>query len=345
MANRYYSGPPSDHFDGERFFHPGLPSADKSLREVLRWSLGSKRPAWPEVVEARSGLRPPSASERLRITCIGHASLLIQVGGVNLLVDPVWSERASPFRWLGPRRRNPPSVALEDLPPIHAVLVTHNHYDHLDLATVGKLWERHHPFVLAPLGNDTILRAAGTKIAGKKIPGTKIRSKKIASTKIDVTTGDWWDAFQLPGGLRATIVPAYHWSSRGLRDRRMALWGGFVLETPQGVLYLAGDTAYRDGAIFSEIRQRCGPPRVAVLPIGAYAPRWFMQTQHADPEEALQIAADCGAGQVLGIHWNTFPLTDEPYDEPAERLDLAAHSVARAEVPAQALRPGDVWEL
>lgn len=325
MANRYYSGPLSEHFDGKRFFHPGLPPADKSLGEVLRWSLGSKRPAWPKVVGAHSGLRPPSASEGLRITCIGHASLLIQVAGVNLLVDPVWSERASPLRWLGPRRRNPPAVALEDLPPIHAVLVTHNHYDHLDLATIKKLWERHHPLVLAPFGNDTILRAAGKKIA--------------------VSTGDWWAAFQLAGGLRATIVPAYHWSSRGLRDRRMALWGGFVLDTPQGVVYLAGDTAYRDGAIFREIRTRCGSPRVAVLPIGAYAPRWFMQTQHADPEEALQIAADCGAGQVLGVHWNTFPLTDEPFDEPAERLHIATQSPGYAGVPAQALRAGDVWEL
>ena len=325
MANRYYSGPLSEHFDGKRFFHPGLPPADKSLREVLRWSLGNKRPAWPKIVPAHSGLRPPSASERLRITCIGHASLLIQVAGVNLLVDPVWSERASPFRWLGPRRRNPPAVALGDLPPIHAVLVTHNHYDHLDLPTVKKLWERHHPLVLAPLGNDTILRAA--------------------AKEINVITGDWWNAFQLPGGLRATIVPAYHWSSRGLRDRRMALWCGFVLDTPQGVVYLAGDTAYRDGAIFREIGERCGPPRLAVLPIGAYAPRWFMQTQHADPEEALQIAADCGGGQVLGIHWNTFPLTDEPFDEPGKRLDLAAQSPRHATISAQAFRAGDVWEL
>ena len=320
MSNRYYSGPKSDHFDGERFFHPGLPASDKSLLELLRWQMGGKRARWPAVVPARSGLRPDSSVAGLRITCIGHSSLLIQVAGVNLLVDPVWAERASPTRWAGPKRHNPPAVALDDLPPIHAVLISHNHYDHMDTAVLQALWARHRPLMLTPLGNDAVLRAVGKEI--------------------EVATGDWWDEFGLPGGLRASIVPAYHWSSRGLRDRRMALWGGFYLETPQGSIYCAGDTAYRDGAIFAEIRRRCGAPRVAMLPIGAYAPRWFMQTQHADPEEAMRIAHDMGAEHVLGVHWGTFPLTDEPYEEPAQRLRAAAGSGSGA----QAFGAGDVWE-
>ena len=324
MANRYYQGPESDHFDGERFFHPGMAASDKTLREVLRWKIKGKRSRWPEVVPGASGLRPAPLTQHLRITLVGHASLLIQVAGVNLLLDPVWSTRASPFRWAGPRRHNPPAIAFEDLPPIHAILVTHNHYDHLDVTTVKDLWEAHQPFVLAPLGNDTIIRAAA--------PQAK------------VTTGDWWESFSLPGGIRATLVPAYHWSSRGLGDRRMALWAGYVFETPAGNVYCAGDTAYRDGAIFAEIGRRFGVPRVAVLPIGAYAPRWFMQTQHADPAEAMQIAADCGAREVLGVHWGTFPLTDEPYAEPAELLAMAAADGNRSSIPAQALRPGDVWE-
>ena len=320
MSNRYYSGPKSDHFDGERFFHPGLPASDKSLLELLRWQMGGKRARWPAVVPARSGLRPDSSVAGLRITCIGHSSLLIQVAGVNLLVDPVWAERASPTRWAGPKRHNPPAVALDDLPPIHAVLISHNHYDHMDTAVLQTLWAKDRPLMLTPLGNDAVLRAAGREI--------------------EVVTGDWWDEFGLPGGLRASIVPAYHWSSRGLRDRRMALWGGFYLETPQGSIYCAGDTAYRDGAIFAEIRRRCGAPRVAMLPIGAYAPRWFMQTQHADPEEAMRIAHDMGAEHVLGVHWGTFPLTDEPYEEPAQRLRAAAGSGSGA----QAFGAGDVWE-
>jgi L-ascorbate metabolism protein UlaG (beta-lactamase superfamily) len=254
---------------------------------------------------------------------IGHASLLVQVAGSNILLDPVWSERVSPLRWIGPKRHNPPSVAFEDLPPIHSVLVTHNHYDHMDVVTLRKLWDAHRPVVLSPLGNDTILRSG--------------------VSQVDVTTGDWWHSIALPHGIRATIVPAYHWSSRWIGDRRMALWCGFVLETPAGVIYCAGDTAYRDGKIFAQIRDRFGPPAVAVLPIGAYAPRWFMDTQHADPAEAVQIALDMGARQVLGVHWGTFELTDEPYDEP-ERLLGAAVESANSGVSAIALHPGDIWE-
>jgi L-ascorbate metabolism protein UlaG (beta-lactamase superfamily) len=324
LANRYYEGPRSDHFDGERFFHPGLASSDKRFWEVVRWRLKGKRVPWPRMVPARSGVQPSASTENLRLTFIGHASLLIQVARINLLIDPVWAERASPFTWIGPRRRNPPAVALEALPPINAVLITHNHYDHLDIATIKKLWSVHRPFVLAPLGNDAIIHAV--------------------DPDVEVRTGDWWDGVPLSTAVRVTIVPAYHWSSRKLADRRMALWGGFILETPVGVVYCAGDTAYRDGAIFAEIGRRFGPPLVAVLPIGAYAPRWFMQSQHIDPSEAMMIASACGAQHVLGFHWNTFPLTDEPYAEPAALLAAAAQANGSAGIQAQALRPGDVWE-
>ncbi len=325
MSNRYYQGPRSDHFDGERFFHPGLPSSDKSLLDLLRWKLREKRTAWPRAVPARSGVRPETASNGLCVTAIGHASLLLQVAGSNILLDPVWAERVSPFQRAGPVRHNPPAVAFEDLPPIHTVLITHNHYDHMDVATIKRLWDVHRPLILSPLGNDRVIRNA--------------------APEIEVTTGDWWDGFDLPHGIRATIVPAYHWSSRGLRDRRMALWGGFVLQTPSGVLYCAGDTALRDGTIFHQVRERFGPPDVAILPIGAYAPRWFMETQHVDPEEALQIASICGARQVLGIHWGTFALTDETYDEPKRRLDADARSRPPGYGDPIALRPGDTWQL
>ncbi len=320
MANRYYEGPASDHFDGERFFHPGLPSSDKSLFEVLRWKILGKRTPWPVSVPARSGLHPQPRVEDIQITAIGHASLLIQVAGSNILVDPVWAERASPLRRFGPKRHNPAAIALGDLPQIHSVLLTHNHYDHMDLATIEKIWDSHHPYMLAPLGNDRVVRS--------KVP------------RVQVTAGDWWESFDLSHGIRATIVPAYHWSSRGLGDQRMALWGGFVLETPMGVIYCAGDTAYRDGKIFHEIRKRFGPAIVAILPIGAYAPRWFMKTQHVNPEEALQIASDCGAQQMLGIHWGTFALTDEAYNEPET---LLAELSLPASLKSIALHPGDTW--
>lgn len=324
MGNRYYSGEKSDHFDGSRFFLPGLPPSDKSLFDVLRWQMTSQRAPWPEVVPAGSGVRPAARVESLQITCIGHSSLLVQVANLNLLVDPVWAERASPLRWAGPRRHNPPGVALSDLPPIDAVLITHNHYDHLDLATLGRLVEAHAPRMVTPLGNDTIIRAA--------VPRARVES------------GDWWDSFELARDLRVTITPSYHWSSRTLRDRRMALWGGFLLESPAGAVFLAGDTAYREGVIFPEIRRRFGVPLVAVLPIGAYEPRWFMETQHVMPEEALQIANALGARTLLGVHWGTFQLTDEPYDQPAQRLAqaFAAQRDAALEV-AMPMRPGDSW--
>ncbi len=324
MANRYYQGPPSDHFDGERFFNPGVPVDDKGLMDILRWRLTSKRNPWPDRVLSAEGVRPRRRVEGIEITQIGHASLLIQANNTNFLIDPVWSERASPLSWAGPRRHNPPAIEFEDLPPIDVLLLTHNHYDHMDTDSIGRVWQAHRPRILTPLGNDAIIR------------------KAVADATVE--TGDWWRTFEVDGG-RVTIVPSYHWSSRNLRDRRMALWGGFVIDTPAGNIYCAGDTAYRDGAVFPEIRRRLGPARVAIVPVGAYEPRWFMRTQHADPEEAIRIAMDIEAEYTLGIHWGTFPLTDEPYSEPATRFDSAVLALKLDPRCYRAMRAGDVWTL
>jgi L-ascorbate metabolism protein UlaG (beta-lactamase superfamily) len=324
LGNRYYTGPVTDHFDGKQFYHARLPSTDKSLIDLLRWQFFGKRSTWPKTVPARSGIKPAPAVDGLRIIAIGHASLLIQAAGINILVDPVWSERASPFRRIGPARCNAPAVALEDLPPIHTVLVSHNHYDHMDTATISALWRTHKPAVISPFGNDAVIR--------KDAPEVKVQ------------TGDWWQSFTLSEQVSVTLVPAYHWSARNLGDRRFALWGGFVLETPAGRIYCAGDTAWQDGKIFTEIRERLGAPLVAILPIGAYDPRWFMNTQHANPAEAMQIAIDIGARHLLGVHWATFQLTDEPYEEPAQLLEKSIRERKPANLTAQALRPGDVWE-
>jgi len=319
----YYNGPISDHFDGKHFYHPGLPPTDKSIFDILRWQLFGKHSKWPRSVPARSGVKPAASVDSLSITHIGHSSLLIQGTGINILVDPVWSDRVSPFKALGPRRRNPPAVALPDLPRIHAVLITHNHYDHMDTATIAAIHAQHKPVVISPLGNDTVIH--------KDAP------------LIPVETGDWWQSFPLSPDLRVTIVPAYHWSARKFADRRQALWCGFILDTPSGRIYCAGDTAYRDGKIFTEIRNRCGSPLVAVLPIGAYAPRWFMDSQHTDPAEAVQIAADIGAQHILGVHWGTFQLTDEPWDEPPQLLENEIGRLGNTPIRAQAMRPGDIW--
>lgn len=314
-VNPYYSGRSTDHFDGVRFFNPGHPETDRDLRDLLRWKLQAKPAVWPNSVAPRLAV-PDTRVDGLRATIVGHASVLIQAGGLNVLTDPVWSERASPLPFLGPRRVWAPGIAFEALPPIDAVLVSHNHYDHMDLPTLRRLSAEHESLIVAPLGNDAILRRA--------IPG------------IRVAPGDWWDRIDLGKGGEVTVVPAYHWSSRTGRDRRMALWSGFLLSTAGGTAYFAGDTGYGDGRIFREVRQRIGRPDLALLPIGAYAPRWFMRPQHTDPDEAVQILADLEAARAVGIHWGVFQLTDERREEPPELLleALARRGIAADLFPA-----------
>ncbi|MFA6112534.1 MAG: MBL fold metallo-hydrolase [Sphingomonas sp.] len=308
--NRYLAAPPSDHFDGVRFFNPGQPATDRALSELLRWKFGERPARWPTTVPVDQ-VRPDPAPDGLTITMIGHATLLIQAGGVNLLTDPVWSDRASPLSSAGPKRVTAPGIAFEHLPPIHAVLLSHNHYDHLDLATLRRLHAAHAPLMVMPLGNDAIVRRA--------IPEARI------------AVGDWHDRIDLAPGLAATLTRANHWSARGLGDRRMALWAGHWLDTPAGSIWFAGDTGYGDGAIFRDIRARHGAPDVALIPIGAYEPRWFMANQHANPAEAVAILQDVGAARALGIHWGTFQLTDEPRDAPVEALAAALDT---AQLPA-----------
>ena len=246
--NPYYSGPPSDHFDGVRFFLPGGHSTDKSRRDLLRWRFRSRNlPAWPTHYPGLPQDKPPQRVEgpALRTTFVGHATFLIQTQGVNLLVDPVWSERASPVALVGPKRVNAPGIAFDDLPPLDAILLTHNHYDHMDLPTLARLARENPCPIITPLGNDTILRK-----------GVKA---------VDARAYDWGDVVDV-GGVAVHLTPAQHWSARGLYDRRMALWCGFVLETAVGKVYIAGDTGYGDGAIFRDIFLRHGAMRLALLP-------------------------------------------------------------------------------
>jgi len=300
--NRYYQGPPSDHFDGVRFFNPGSAPVDHGLSAVLRWKLGGGTARWPRSVPVVQA-KPAERIAGLRVTMVGHASLLIQAAGLNLLTDPVWSDRASPFSFVGPRRVASPGIAFEDLPPIDVVLISHCHYDHLDVATLRRLHATHAPLMAMPLGNDAIVRAA--------VPGARC------------IAGDWWQTLALADGIATTLTPAHHWANRWPTDVRMALWSGHHLSTPVGSIWFAGDTGYGDGDIFSAIRTRLGAPDVALIPIGAYEPRWFMSAQHVDPAEAVQILKDIDARRALGIHWGTFQLTDEARDAPQIALDVA----------------------
>ena len=322
--NPYHDGPVTDHFDGTRFFNPGEPETDRTLKQVLRWRRSIPDNPWPDSV-AVTPVVPAARVEGLRVTMVGHATLLIQLARLNLLTDPVWSDRAGPLGFAGPRRVTAPGVRIHDLPPIDVILLSHNHYDHLDIATLKALHERHAPLIVTPLGNDAIVR------------------RHIAAARIKA--GDWGAQFEIAPGAEAHIVPATHWSSRGIRDRRMALWSGFMVRAGGRLVYFAGDTGYGTGRIFRAMHERFGPADLALIPIGAYDPRWFMAAQHVDPEEAIQIMRDLDARAAIGIHWGTFKLTDEPRDDPA--LRLAAGLAAAGIEPSSflAMRPADVAEF
>lgn len=326
-AEPAYAGPVSDHFDGTAFFDPhGM--APKSLGDLLRWQFGrAPRSPWPEAWPLEATDKPPPRVEddRLRLSYVGHASVLMQTRGLNILFDPVWSERVSPVAFAGPKRVNPPGIAFEDLPPIHLVLVSHGHYDHLDVATLARLHGVHGPRVLTPLGQDTIMRAA--------VPG--IRAEAY----------DWGDRIEVGNGTAIHLTPMRHWSARGLFDRNSALWAAFVIETPAGLVYHVGDSGYGEGYHFKEAGRRFGGFRLAILPIGAYEPRWFMRDQHMDPDDAVQAMLDCGARRAMAHHWGTIRLTNEGILEPRERL---AAALAARDIPQEsfrALRPGQVWTL
>jgi len=324
VINPYYQGPPSDHFDGTRFFNPGQPAVDRGLGDILRWKFGSRPVPWPRSVPVVEAV-PDAKVTGLRITMVGHATLLIQAAGLNMVTDPVWSERASPFSFTGPKRVTRPGIDFASLPPIHVVLLSHNHYDHLDVVTLKRLQAVYQPLFVMPLGNDAIVRRA--------VPGARI------------VTGDWGDAIDLGAGAEAHLVPANHWSSRGVRDRRMALWCGYMIRTRAGLVWFAGDTGYGGGAIFRDMRARFGAPDMSLIPIGAYEPRWFMEPQHANPDEAVRIMLDTGTRRAIGIHWGTFQLTDEGREEPV--IALAAALTANGIDPALFVAgvPGGVYDV
>jgi L-ascorbate metabolism protein UlaG (beta-lactamase superfamily) len=323
--NPYYSGPVSDHFDGTRFFIPGG-APDKTRGDLWRL-MRTPRATWPDHVA-----NPPAApvaarvdGSALRVTTIGHATVLIQTRGLNILVDPVWSKRASPFSFAGPKRVAAPGLALADLPKLDAIVITHNHYDHLDLATLDALQIQNWCRILAPLGNDAIIKRRHPNLA--------------------VEAYDWGDRVALATDVTLTLVPTHHWSARWLNDRRMALWAGFVLESPDGPIYHIGDTAYRDGAIFHDIPRRFGRPRLAIIPIGAYEPRWFMKDAHVEPFESVQIFQDCEAHHALAHHWGTFQLTTEAIDDPPFRLAKALNEAGIASERFRVQRPGTAFDV
>jgi L-ascorbate metabolism protein UlaG (beta-lactamase superfamily) len=288
-------------FDGRRYQNHTAPTA-KSIWKVIWWLAFTRRQKWPAWVDDVPPSSPPPAprSDEMGVTFVNHSTFLLQCAGVNVLTDPVWSARASPVSWAGPRRVRRPGLDLEHLPPVHVVLVSHNHYDHMDLPTLRRLDQRHQPLFVTGRGNRRKLEWAGL---GR------------------VVELDWWQPLDAAPGIGITMTPAQHFSRRGIFDVNRSLWGGFRLQFGSCHVYFAGDSGY--GPHFREIRDRLGPPDLALLPIGAYEPRWFMQPNHVNPEEAVQAHLDLGARRSIAMHFGTFQLTDEPIDEPAEKLRAA----------------------
>ncbi|WP_141736161.1 MBL fold metallo-hydrolase [Oligoflexus tunisiensis] len=316
-----YQGPVSDHFDGERFIMPGNPF-DKSREAVLKWMLTREKSRWPARVDQPPQVRPERTvgADRVVVTFVNHATLLVQTHGLNILTDPVWSERIGPVSFAGPKRIVQPGIRYEDLPPIHALLLSHNHYDHIDMETVLRLFRDHKPRILAPLGDGDWMREAG-------IPG--------------IEEMDWWQTLPLSADITATFTPSQHWSARGLFDRCLSLWGSFAINVKGQTFYFAGDTGY--GPHFKTIAERFPRIRSAFIPIGAYEPRWFMRYQHNNPDDAVLAHQDLRAEHSIGIHFGCFQLTDEAWDAPARELKLALEKYAVPAADFAVPQPGSVF--
>lgn len=306
---------------GRAFLNPDGSVAGQSFRALWRLMREARAPRWARPAPGPAFAPPePPPPGHAAVTFLGHASFLIRLhGGPTLITDPIWSERCSPLPFLGPKRVRPPGLAFEALPRIDAVLLSHNHYDHCDIPTLKRLQRRDAPRILTGLGNAAPLRRHGLR---------------------DVVELDWWQAAPLPGGVGARFTPARHFAARGLHDRARTLWGGFALETAAGGrLYFMGDSGW--GAHFAEIGRRLGPFDLALIPIGAYEPRWFMDVVHIDPEEAVRAFRDLRARRALAMHFGTFQLTREPIDEPERRLAAARAAMG---IPESAFRAAGCGE-
>ncbi|HEX8573519.1 MAG TPA: MBL fold metallo-hydrolase [Allosphingosinicella sp.] len=330
----YHRGPPSDHFDGQRFFNPdpGPSSAAHGgpARFFNRWLSGDdERARWPDRVPVAPTVPPRRVhGERMLVTWIGHATVLVQTQGLNILTDPIWSQRASPFSFAGPKRVRAPGVRFEDLPKIDLVLVSHNHYDHMDLPTLERLHRRDRPLIVTSLGNDSILRKAA-------IPSTALdwdETAIVTDDGIEPLLGFRCDPDSSCPGDKAfvTVVRNHHWSSRWGSDRNRALWSGFAVRTAGGRIFFAGDTGWGNGGWAREAA-KWGPYRLAILPVGAYEPRDVMQANHMNPEEAVRVFEALNPGVALGMHWGTFQLTFEAIDDPPRRLAAARRARGIAE--------------
>ncbi|WP_421773445.1 MBL fold metallo-hydrolase [Gracilimonas sp.] len=319
-----YEGPKSDHFNGTTFENPGdVPSKD--FFDVMKWYFQRDQGEWTVVPEEEITFseRPDDAvTSGMKITYVNHSTFLIQTAGVNILTDPVWSERVSPMSFAGPKRFRPPGVRFEDLPPIDLIIISHNHYDHLDINTLKKLNEQFESRVIVPLGVDVYLNQEGIE---------------------NTLPLDWEEKQPIDSDITVHSVQAQHFSARGLFDRDKTLWSGYVIDTPVGSVYFAGDTGYGD--FFKQIGEQHPDIKVGLIPIGAYKPRWFMKPMHVNPAEAIQIHKDVGAEISFGMHFGTFPLADDGMKDPENDFTQAMQQPENTGVNFKLLTEGDTFEV
>jgi len=320
------------HRPGGGFRNPWSTARTHGFLDFLKWTLleRRKRPSGGKP-EPRTFPRaepafvfPRAEPGAFTITWVGHSSFLVQIGGLNVLLDPMWSDRASPLRVVGPRRRVPPAIDFDDLPPIDAVVLSHDHYDHLDVWTVKQLIRRYPAIAwFAPLGVAAFLEGRGAR---------------------SVVESDWWDESSV-GALRLTCVPAQHFSGRRLDNRNATLWCGWAIRSAHHAIFFAGDTALHPE--FHLITERCGPFDIAILPIGAYEPRWFMGPVHMNPEDCIAATRQLLDQRnerrlvLVGAHWGTFKLTDEPIEEPPERMRACWRAAGFPEDDLWVMRHGE----
>ncbi|WP_308814634.1 MBL fold metallo-hydrolase [Sphingomonas sp. GV3] len=350
----YYEGPDSDHYDGQRFFNPDgdgdtfriAPTGGSRAGFFWRQLTGRDgRPAWPDTVAVTPD-RPPARveGEAMRVTWVGHATVLIQTAGLNILTDPVWSERAGPLGF-GPKRVAEPGIRFEDLPRIDLVLVSHNHYDHLDQATLRRLWERDRPQIITSLGNDSVIGQVGAKATA--LDWGQAATLDATGLKVTPVAPRCGESPWCPGDRAQVIVTRnHHWGSRWFTDRNRALWSSFVIRLPGdgGNIFFAGDTGFGDGNWPREAAAY-GPIRFAMIPIGAFrfVPGQMSSGSHVGPAEAALIHQRLGAARSMAIHWGTFRLSYEGYDTPPRMLAEAMRCTGGTGFTAQGLgRPFEV---
>lgn len=294
--------PVTEHYDGKRFYNQDKTIGAKGFKDLLKWWLMTTKDEWPDKIRPPAQvIKPqPQVSDGALLTFVSHATYLLQYKGLNILTDPVWANRASPLSFAGPKRAQEPGIHFDDLPKIDIVFISHNHYDHMDSETINKLSEKWDPLFVVPLANKEKIESFG--------------AKKIIEL-------DWWQEHKINESFSIILTPAQHWSSRTPFDRFEAFWGGAYFRGPDLSVFFAGDTGYSKH--FTEIKKKLGAPRLAILPIGAYEPRWFMKDMHMNPEDAVLAHLDLEAQESLGMHFGTFQLTNEGIDTPVQDLELA----------------------